>query len=502
MKRLSVAPLLALALAAPGIPAAADVFIVTKTADTLDGACDTDCSLREAVTAANARKGLDVVRAGPGTYTLTRTGAREGNAVSGDLDVRDDLLILGAGADRTVFDGNGTDRVLDADSGGLEVRGVTIRNGRSPDHQGPYFDEEGTGGGIRAASLVTLVDCLVTGNRSDTYGGGVSASDLIARDSTFSGNESRLGGGISSFYFVQLSNVTLSGNRASFRGGGAYLLVYISSLSHVTVTGNQAQEGGGVAQELDIICPDLCEVSFSLESSLIAGNTAEAGADCYGAGPTVTAGHAGGANVFGVGEGCLRSAIDRAGTAAAPLDPRLSPLGDHGGPTPTHTLLEGSPAIDIAPASACSGADQRGFPRPADGDGDGAPACDAGAVERAPGCQPDSTTLCLGAAGRFQATARWTTKDGSGEAQTVPLTPDSGAFWFFSPENLEIQIKVLDGCGVNDRFWVFASGLTDAGVEITVEDTLTGESWMYGSQRGIPFPTVTDTGAFNTCGAH
>ncbi len=499
MKRLLITGLLTLASAAT---ASADVFIVTKTADTLDGACDTDCSLREAVTAANARKGLDVIRAGPGTYALTRIGTREGNAVSGDLDVRDDLLILGAGAGRTLFDGNGTDRVLDADPVNLEVRGVTIRNGRAPDQQGPYFDEEGTGGGIRAEGALTLVGCHVAGNRSDSYGGGVSATVLIVRDSTFSGNETTFGGGLSSFYSVSLTNVTLSGNRARIQGGGAYLPIYISTLSHVTATGNQAREGGGIARDPEIYCPDVCESEFSLESSLIAGNTAEIGADCYGAGPTVTAGHAGGANVFGAGEGCARSVIDRAGTAASPLDPRLSLLGDHGGPTPTHTLLEGSPAIDLAPASTCSGADQRGLPRPADGDGDGSPACDAGAVERVPGCQPDSRTLCLGAASRFQATARWTTLDDSGEAQAVPLTPDTGAFWFFSPENLEIQIKVLDGCGVNDRFWVFAGGLTDTGVEITVEDTLTGESWMYGSQRGIPFPTVTDTAAFNTCGAH
>jgi CSLREA domain-containing protein len=485
MKRTSIPVLLVLALAAPAVPAAGDVFTVTKTADTLDGACDSDCSLREAVVAANDRIGLDILRVGPGIYTLTRTGPSEGNAASGDLDVRDDLVILGAGADRTILDGNGTDRVLESVFGqaDLEVRGVTIRNGRT--------DSEG--GGIHAEGALTLVGCHVTGNRSDSFGGGVEATDLVARDSTFSGNEASLGGGLSSFVSVRLTNVTLSGNRALAQGGGAVLPFSFFELSHVTATGNRAQEGGGIFYNSDALCPGPCDKHVSVESSLIAANTAERGPDCWDL-PQANPGHA--ANLFGVAVGCSPGDSDQAGTAANPLDPGLTTLGDHGGPTPTHALLADSPALDLAPASACSGTDQRGFPRPA------GPACDAGAVERGPGCQPDPLTLCLGAANRFQATARWTSKDGSGDAQAVPLTGDTGAFWFFNSQNLEIQLKVLDGCGVNNRFWVFASGLTDVGVEITVEDTLTGESWLYGRQRGTPFPTVTDTNAFETCAAH
>jgi hypothetical protein len=320
----------------------------------------------------------------------------------------------------------------------------------------------------------------------------VEATVLVARDSTFSDNEANFGGGLSSFYSVRLTNVTLSGNRAVNEGGGAFLPFTFSELSHVTATGNRAQEGGGIFHNFDSFCPGPCDNHFSLESSLIAANTAETGPDCSGL-PLSAPAHA--TNLFGVGEGCSPADNDRAGTAGHPLDPRITALGDHGGPTPTHALLADSPALDLAPAAACTSADQRGFPRPAGS------ACDAGAVERGPGCQPDAQTLCLGAANRFQANAHWTSKDGSGEAQAIPLTGDTGAFWFFSPRNLEIQLKVLDGCGVNDRFWVFVTGLTDVGVEVTVEDTLTGESWMYGRQRGTPFPTVTDTDAFHTCAA-
>jgi CSLREA domain-containing protein len=486
-------PAILLLAAVPAIPAAGEVFTVTKTADTLDGACDTDCSLREAVGAANARAGLDIVRVGPGIYGLTRVGPAEGNNATGDLDVRDDLVILGAGADRTILDANGIDRVLESVFGeaDLEVRGVTLRNGRATN---AYGSIQAAGGGIRAEGALILVGCHVTGNRSDSFGGGVEATVLTARDSTFSGNEAAMGGGLSSFLSVRLANVTLSGNRALGKGGGAFLPFTFTELSHVTATGNRAQEGGGIAYDSDVLCPGPCDIHYSLESSLIAGNTADRGPDCWLL-PLAEPGHV--ANLFGVANGCSPGGPDRSGA-----DPGLSTLGDHGGPTPTHALLAGSPAIDLAPSITCSGADQRGLPRPADGDADGLLGCDAGAVERSPGCQPGVRTLCLGDGNRFQATARWTTRDGSGEAQALPLTSDTGAFWFFAAQNLEIQIKVIDGCAVNNRFWVFASGLTDVGVEITVEDTRTGESWMYGRQRGAAFPTVTDTDAFDTCGTH
>ncbi|MDA8018624.1 MAG: hypothetical protein MPN21_14380 [Thermoanaerobaculia bacterium] len=79
------------------------------------------------------------------------------------------------------------------------------------------------------------------------------------------------------------------------------------------------------------------------------------------------------------------------------------------------------------------------------------------------------------------------------------LSDETGAFWFFSEENLEIFVKVLNGCEVNDNFWVFLSGLTDIGGRIEVEDTLTGQIASYSSSSGIRFSPTFDTTAFATC---
>src|SRR5215212_8591710 len=80
----------------------AATFTVTKTADTNDGACNADCSLREAIIAANATAGLDVITVPAGTYTLTRSGV-DNNAANGDLDVPDALTINGAGQGSTII---------------------------------------------------------------------------------------------------------------------------------------------------------------------------------------------------------------------------------------------------------------------------------------------------------------------------------------------------------------------------------------------------------------
>ena len=79
------------------------------------------------------------------------------------------------------------------------------------------------------------------------------------------------------------------------------------------------------------------------------------------------------------------------------------------------------------------------------------------------------------------------------------LTGDTGAFWFFSPGNVEVVIKVLNGCELNSRYWTFAGGLTDVSVILTVTDTHTGIIQTYSNPQGTPFGPIQDTSAFATC---
>jgi uncharacterized repeat protein (TIGR01451 family) len=114
-------------------------------------------------------------------------------------------------------------------------------------------------------------------------------------------------------------------------------------------------------------------------------------------------------------------------------------------------------------------------------------------------CVAGDYTLCLNQ-GRFQVEAVWATTQGtSGRGRVMPLTDDTGYFWFFHPDNVEVVLKVLKGCPVNDRFWVFAGGLTNVDVEITVTDTETGDFQIYHNPQSTPFQPILDTDAFATC---
>ena len=115
----------------------------------------------------------------------------------------------------------------------------------------------------------------------------------------------------------------------------------------------------------------------------------------------------------------------------------------------------------------------------------------------APTCVTDSHTLCLNN-GRFAVTAAFqqTPSGPSFPAAAVPLTNNSGYFWFFDASNIELVAKVLTGCPVNDEYWVFAGGLTDVGVEMKVTDTVTGASKSYSNTFGTPFQPIQDSSAF------
>ncbi|MXX61770.1 MAG: hypothetical protein F4112_12720 [Holophagales bacterium] len=124
----------------------------------------------------------------------------------------------------------------------------------------------------------------------------------------------------------------------------------------------------------------------------------------------------------------------------------------------------------------------------------------ARAQEPAGSCTGDGTTLCLNE-DRFRVAVRWENAAGeSGDGQAAQLTGDTGYFWFFSENNVEVVIKVLNGCGIGDgAYWVFIGGLTDLGVEVEVEDVEAAETKTYVNELGTLFVPVSDTAAFLTC---
>ncbi len=239
----------------------------------------------------------------------------------------------------------------------------------------------GLGGGIDNAlnSTLTLTASSVTGNSADVYGGGISsAGTLNLRFSTVSGNTAgSYGGGVGSGSLITVTNSTVSGNSVGDRGGGVNSTGTLT-LTNSTISGNvSGRVGGGLF--------NFNTGTATLVQSLLSGNSAPViGQEAYNASGTVIGdsfnlfGHDGFSGVTGFTLG----ATDL--VPAVPLPAILDPmLSNNGGPTQTHGLVFGSPAVDAIPGAGCATAiDQRGAPRPQDADGDTVPDCDIGAVER------------------------------------------------------------------------------------------------------------------------
>ncbi len=114
-------------------------------------------------------------------------------------------------------------------------------------------------------------------------------------------------------------------------------------------------------------------------------------------------------------------------------------------------------------------------------------------------CAAGSDVLCLGSGGRFEARVSWknpaTGETGSGHS--VPLTGDTGSFWFFGDQNLELMIKVLDGTSVNGHFWVYGGALSNVEYTLTMTDTLIGTVRTYHNPAGR-LASLADVEAFFT----
>jgi len=259
---------------------------------------------------------------------------------------------------------------------------------------------------VRDSNSVDLIDSTIDSNGGTDgepntpykthRGGGIYVYDgiLTITASTISANEAYSGGGI---YMIDGSpaitvlNSTISGNSAETSGGGVFVEDGVATFNNATVTGNRATavegyngDGGGIYNQGG---------ATTVRNTILAGNIDPPTAwntisadDCGGAGGIVSDGY----NILGNDTGCTFTAAtgDQIGTDVAPLDPLLGALTSNGGPTLTHALEVVSPALDAAnPAvpgsggSACESNDQRGVPRPADGDPVPGAICDIGAYE-------------------------------------------------------------------------------------------------------------------------
>jgi CSLREA domain-containing protein len=415
----------ALTFGVPGFltPAQASSFTVTKQGDTNDGSCTlVDCSLREAIIAANSHSGPDTITVPPGTYILTIAGANEDQAATGDLDITDDVTISGAGPDSTIIDGGGLDRVFEVYPGlaiGSELvfSGLTIQHGDADRSNGGGIAIDSSGGsqGIR------LTNVIITGNHGLDGGGVENRGSTIIENSTIAGNTAASGpwgGGIFNTGTLTINNTTISGNSADLSGGGIYNLDGHLVLNGVTLSGNSStDEGGGLSHgggTVDItnstfsgntatnrgggiynganpntmtllnvtmsgdyaltgaaIFHDASGGTINLKNTIIAAD----GPDCSGA--IVSQGH----NIASDGTCSLSGPGDMPNT-----NPMLDPLADYGGPAKTHRLQANSPALNTA-SNDCPppATDQRATARPQ------GPACDIGSFELEGGGTPTPT---------------------------------------------------------------------------------------------------------------
>lgn len=360
-------------------PARAAALTVTKTADTNDGTCNADCSLREAIAAAGPTDTITFDSSLSGatiylgsTLTLSQNANIDGSSLASKITISGD----------SDMDLDGDVRVFDVDPGVTATLNSLIITkgmvtGGSPAGDGGGLYNEGTltitnsvftnntattGGAINSTSTITITNSTFSNNSATDAGALMSAAmTLTISGSTFSGNtanaSSGSGGAIYNFATATISNSTFSGNSAAI--GGAIITLEDLTLKNNTISGNSALLAGGAGLDIE-------DGTINLSNTIIANST---GSDCYKdtVFPTI------GTNTNNLVEDgtCITTTTG---------DPGLGTLSNNGGPTETLALLSGSVAIDAGNNAACAAApvsnlDQRGVTRP------NGLTCDIGAYE-------------------------------------------------------------------------------------------------------------------------
>ena len=385
------------------------------------------------------------------------------------------VTIVRSNISANLFDSSGN-------GGGIWNRGdLIIRETTISDHTGAS-----NGGGIWNVGNATVEDSLIARNSAAVgFGGGIyNRAEMIVRNSTFTGNTAATGGGMHNANSGSLiiMAATLTDNSAgNFGGGGIYtagMLEMIDStistnsaanrplgrggaidiaagkatVTNSTLSGNVAYTAGAIANAGDLtiksstIAANTGGVAMNggvggvlnsssgkltLQNTIIAGNTGSFILPGDTAGSVTSLGH----NLIGVSGSSGWVDTDMIGTAADPLDAGLGALSDNGGPTLTHALLPDSAAIDAGSTAGAPTTDQRGIPRPWDGDLDGLAVADIGAFELT---EPVETFLGTEGSDVFLVTADvsstmlqvFTNEDGSGEPVFSALLASSPPLLF------------------------------------------------------------------------
>ncbi len=386
---------------------------VTRTDDPPPDGClsGSDCSLREAVLAANAEPGMQTILIPEGRFRLSIPGNTEDQGATGDLDILDRLAIRGAGARETVLDAGGVDRLIQYPTSAIErvvdLSDLTITGGEAGVAGGSFA---ASGGGLltcgwaqTSAQLTRMSGVVVRGNHAITSGGGIGLcgpGELRIYRSAVRDNEAgQSGGGLStlgSSALFALVESTVAGNRAKWKAGidanaGELIRIENSTIAE-NVSTSTVLEGGGMwisggpvgIHEVEIVHSTIARnaaavgdaVYFNSNGQLVVhvDNSIVQGHCAFrtSGGGTVTIESSGG-NLESPADTCrLWDGDDLKNVSTEAL--ALETLADRGGPAETIGLGDGSVAVAAALAATCLPIDERAALRdPSE--------CDAGAFQ-------------------------------------------------------------------------------------------------------------------------